>query len=183
LFAFCAGLAWLLLKMRARSQPGCNPRQIVTSKKGCNAGKPCRCPLLASPQLELQCARPKGLVTFGTSFGKAQETELMHVQFAYAAIGKSSSGVAGDGEAAVASAVRALGTALAGTRQGWRFRPTCAGIARNRPTKGGAVTAPAMAPVHRSRRSSSPTAPLPDGAVFASASSGRPPDHGYLRRV
>jgi hypothetical protein len=152
--------------MSAGLQPGCNPGQIDTSKKGCNAGKPCRCPLLASPQLELQCARPKGLVTFGTSFGKAQETELMHVQFAYAAIGKPSSGEASDGEAAVAFAARAIGTAFAGTRQDWRFRPACAGIARKRPTNGGAVTAPVMAPVHRSneeavvRRHRYPTVPF-----------------------
>ena len=43
----------------------------------------------------------------GTSFGKAQETELMHVQFAYAAIGNSSDGEASNGQAAMAPAARA----------------------------------------------------------------------------
>lgn len=165
MFAICAGLAWLLLRMCARLQPGCNLGQIDTSKKGCNAGKPCRSPLLASPELELQCARPKGLVTFGTSFGKAQETELMHVQFAYAAIGKSSSGEASGGEAAVAFAARALGMVFAETGPGCRWRLARARIVRNHPTNAGAVKAPSTASVHRSneaavRRHRYPTVPF-----------------------
>lgn len=47
----------------------------------------------------------------------------MHVQFAYAAIGKSSDGEASIGKAAIAAVLPTFSTALVGTRQGRRLGP------------------------------------------------------------
>jgi hypothetical protein len=52
--------------------------------------------------LELQCARSGGFEGFQTSVSEAQETNLMHVQFAYAAIIKATKGEASIGDAAYA---------------------------------------------------------------------------------
>lgn len=65
-----------------------------------------------------------------TSFGKAQETELMHVQFAYAAIGQSSDGEASIGKA-MAVAVPKFSTALVGMSQGCRLGPARARVVQD----------------------------------------------------
>lgn len=65
-----------------------------------------------------------------TSFGKAQETELMHVQFAYAAIGQSSEGEASIGKA-MAVAVPKSSTALVGMSQGCRLGPARARVVQD----------------------------------------------------